>query len=131
MKGEWRVQDFGIEALRVWFGASDYTHNELLEENEVGSRFDNEEVEGRVEMQHLLSLRRLARCAAPSAHRSSRAICKVSRSKMQTAARADRNRQHSAFVFEELDVTSIWRCRPRAALSTRTSQGSNASATTF
>ena len=24
VKGEWRVQDFGVEALRVWFGASDY-----------------------------------------------------------------------------------------------------------
>ncbi len=28
-RGEWRVRDFGLEAVRFWFGASDYAHNEL------------------------------------------------------------------------------------------------------
>ena len=28
-RGEWRVRDFGIEAIRFWFGSSDYAHNEI------------------------------------------------------------------------------------------------------
>ena len=56
-RGEWRVRDFGIEAIRFWFGASDYAHNELgtipTGDAELGSRFTNKEHEGRVEVQHL------------------------------------------------------------------------------
>jgi iron complex outermembrane recepter protein len=59
-RGEWRVRDFGLEAVRFWFGASDYAHDELAihdpaieTEFEVGSRFTNTEQEARVELQHL------------------------------------------------------------------------------
>jgi len=53
-KGEWRVRAAGIEAIRYWFGASDYAHNEvIIEEGLVGTRFTNREQEGRVEVQHL------------------------------------------------------------------------------
>lgn len=59
-KGEWRVRDRGIDAIRFWFGASDYRHNELAihdpgvdDEFEVGSRFTNKEQEARVEIQHV------------------------------------------------------------------------------
>jgi iron complex outermembrane receptor protein len=68
-KGEWRVRDHGIDAIRFWFGASDYRHNELAkhhheegeeeeeEEHEegfsLGSRFTNKEQEARVEIQHV------------------------------------------------------------------------------
>jgi iron complex outermembrane recepter protein len=56
VKGEWRIKDFGIDAVRVWFGASDYAHNEVrFEEGEgdiVGTRFTNEEYEARAELQH-------------------------------------------------------------------------------
>ncbi len=52
-KGEWRPRIYGIEAARFWFGASDYAHNELVDEGDVGSRFTNKEQEGRVEVQHL------------------------------------------------------------------------------
>lgn len=55
-KGEWHVQGSGIEALRFWFGASDYAHNELatVDGSEfVGSRFTNKEQEGRLELQHV------------------------------------------------------------------------------
>lgn len=73
-KGEWRVRSGGIEAVRFWFGASDYGHNELAkhehehegedahadhdEEEEdadgfsLGSRFTNREQEARIEVQH-------------------------------------------------------------------------------
>lgn len=52
-KGEWHVHDSGIEAVRFWFGASDYAHNELVGAGEIGSRFTNEEQEGRLEVQHM------------------------------------------------------------------------------
>ncbi len=59
-RGEWRVRDFGLEAVRFWFGASDYAHDELAIHDptvdtdfEVGSRFTNKEQEARVELQHL------------------------------------------------------------------------------
>jgi iron complex outermembrane recepter protein len=54
-RGEWRVRDFGIEAIRFWFGTSDYAHNEIGFEAgppEIGSRFTNRENEGRIELQH-------------------------------------------------------------------------------
>jgi iron complex outermembrane recepter protein len=54
-KGEWRVKAGGIEAIRCWFGWSDYAHDELDFNGEgfdVGSRFINRETEARVEVQH-------------------------------------------------------------------------------
>jgi iron complex outermembrane receptor protein len=54
-KGEWQPHSFGIDAIRYWFGASDYAHNELVfEEGEegVGQRFTNRQSEGRIEAQH-------------------------------------------------------------------------------
>ncbi|MDX2204656.1 MAG: TonB-dependent receptor [Hyphomicrobiaceae bacterium] len=54
-RGEWRVNASGIEAIRYWVGGSDYRHNEIGFESgaaEVGSRFTNREIEGRVEVQH-------------------------------------------------------------------------------
>ena len=59
-RGEWRVRSSGIDAVRLWFGASDYAHDELAihepdvsQEFEVGSHFTNNQQEGRVEVQHL------------------------------------------------------------------------------
>ena len=74
VKGEWRPDSSGIEAVRFWFGASDYAHDELArghghgeeeeeEEHEeeeeeelggfsVGQTFTNEEQEARMEIQH-------------------------------------------------------------------------------
>jgi iron complex outermembrane receptor protein len=51
-KGEWRPKANGIDAIRYWFGWSDYAHNELVDDGDVGSRFTNRETEGRVEVQH-------------------------------------------------------------------------------
>ncbi|WP_072397600.1 TonB-dependent receptor [Hyphomicrobium sp. CS1GBMeth3] len=69
-KGEWRVRDSGIDAIRFWFGASDYRHNEWAKHDhghdddddhdhehevdfEVHSRFKNKEQEARIEVQHV------------------------------------------------------------------------------
>ena len=53
-RGEWRVNGGGVEAIRYWFGKSDYQHREIENETgEVGSVFNNKEYEGRVEVQYL------------------------------------------------------------------------------
>lgn len=55
-KGAWNVRAGGIEAIRYWFGASDYAHNEIAEDGGVGSRFTNREQEFRAEIdQHPIS----------------------------------------------------------------------------
>jgi iron complex outermembrane recepter protein len=73
-KGEWRMRSSGIEAVRFWFGASDYAHSEFAmhhhededededhDEHEheheeegfsLGSRFTNRQQEARIEVQH-------------------------------------------------------------------------------
>jgi iron complex outermembrane receptor protein len=56
-RGEWRVNDYGIEAIRYWFGTTRYGHNEVVfEEDEghdiIGTRFTNRENEARLEVQH-------------------------------------------------------------------------------
>lgn len=54
-KGEFLPQFGAIEAVRFWFGASDYEHSELVNEGdgfEEGQRFGNDQVEARVEAQH-------------------------------------------------------------------------------
>ena len=53
-RGEWRVNGAGIEAIRYWFGMSDYQHREIINATgDTGSLFLNKEHEGRVEVQHL------------------------------------------------------------------------------
>lgn len=56
-RGEWRPRAAGIEAIRFWFGASGYAHNEIARHDggdfEIGSRFTNQEQEGRIELQHM------------------------------------------------------------------------------
>jgi iron complex outermembrane receptor protein len=53
-RGEWRVNDYGLEAIRFWFGATDYQHNEvdgLGPGAVIGSTFLNKLYEARVEAQ--------------------------------------------------------------------------------
>lgn len=53
-KGETRFDTGAVEALRFWFGASEYEHSELVDEGagfEEGQRFGNDQVEARVETQ--------------------------------------------------------------------------------
>ncbi len=54
-RGEFNIRSGGIEAVRFWFGASDYEHAEVVDEgegDEIGSLFKNDEIEGRLEVQH-------------------------------------------------------------------------------
>lgn len=110
MKGEWRVQDFGVEALRVWFGASDYAHNELLDEagvvGIVGSRFENEEYEGRLEMQHLPIVTSMGTLrGAIGTQFVSRNMKGIALEDANSLLEPTETDSIAAFVFEELDVT--------------------------
>ena len=53
-RGEWRVNDFGVEAIRFWFGATDYKHDEtdFVPVFVIGSTFLQKQYETRVEVQH-------------------------------------------------------------------------------
>jgi iron complex outermembrane receptor protein len=53
-RGEWRVNDMGIEAIRFWAGAANYKHDEIdsLPVFSIGSTFRQTTYETRVEVQH-------------------------------------------------------------------------------
>jgi iron complex outermembrane receptor protein len=110
VKGEWRVQDFGLEALRVWFGVSDYKHTENINEDgdgfEVGQLFTNEEWEGRFEAQHLplvTSLGTLRGAAGVQAlNRETEGRFLEDGDSLLAPAETG---SVAAFLFEELDVT--------------------------
>lgn len=105
-KGEWRVRSSGIEAIRYWFGASDYAHDEIIiDENEVGSRFTNKELEGRFEIQHVPVITPLGALrgaiGAQFGHRRVEAVSFEGDGLLEPA----RTRSAAAFWFEELQAT--------------------------
>jgi iron complex outermembrane receptor protein len=115
-KGEWRVRDHGIEAIRYWFGASSYAHDEIGLASgapEVGSRFTNREQEGRVEVQHLPVMTHLGELrgavGTQIGHRNVRGQSFEGDSLLEPA----QTNSVAAFWFEELQVTK--RLRLQAA----------------
>lgn len=126
-RGEWRPRTFGVEAIRFWFGASNYKHNEFErhahededehehedehdEEGvgafELGSRFTNREQEGRLEIQHLpvgTSLGEMRGAVGVQiVNRETRGQSFESESLLEPA----QTRSLAAYWFEELDLTS-------------------------
>jgi iron complex outermembrane receptor protein len=107
-RGEWRVNKSGIEAVRTWFGISDYEHREIENATgEVGSLFLNREYEGRVEVQHqpvrtaFGELRGAVGTQFGSREVSATAFEPGADSLLAPA----RTRSVAAFLFEELQVT--------------------------
>ena len=107
-KGEWRVRDHGIEAMRFWFGATDYAHDEIVAEDEgdeVGNRFTNEELEARFEIEHmpvLVSLGQLKGAAGVQwGDRDTRGQSFEGDSLLEPA----NTESIAAYVFEELEVS--------------------------
>lgn len=107
-KGEWHVRTGGIEALRFWFGASDYAHNEVVDEDGdefVGSRFTNKEQEGRIELQHMPVATAFGELngaiGAQWGHRDMRGQSFEGESLLEPAE----TDMIAAFVFEELQLT--------------------------
>lgn len=54
IEGSWRFKSATIRGLRVRFGASNYTHDEI-EGDHIGVTFDNEQIEGRLELDHSIT----------------------------------------------------------------------------
>ena len=53
-RGEWRINDYGLQAIRFWLGATDYKHSEidgLGADTVIGSTFLIKQYEARVEAQ--------------------------------------------------------------------------------
>ncbi|MGE0023014.1 MAG: TonB-dependent receptor [Hyphomicrobium sp.] len=134
-RGEWRVRDFGLEAVRFWFGASDYAHNELAlhehgehehedeaddEEEEhgfsLGSRFTNKEQEARIELQHLPVGTVLGQLngavGAQWGNRETRGQSFEGESLLEPVE----TRSVAAFWFEELDLTPSLRLQAAARI---------------
>jgi iron complex outermembrane recepter protein len=130
-KGEWRVRDQGIEAIRFWFGSSDYAHDELAihdPENEpgvfeLGSRFTNREQEGRVEIQHSPFLTGLGEVTgAVGVHfdnRNTRGESFEGDSLLEPA----HTQSVAAFWFEELALTSQLRVQAATRVESTTVDG--------
>jgi iron complex outermembrane receptor protein len=114
VKGEWRPGAFGVEAMRLWFGASDYKHDEVVLEEDgedaVGSQFKNNEQEARVEIQHMPigTLFGELRGAAGMqyGHRRTSGIALEDADSLLEPAKAD---SIAGFVFQELQATQLLR----------------------
>jgi iron complex outermembrane recepter protein len=118
-RGEWRVRDHGIEAIRYWFGASAYAHDEVglaTGVPEVGSRFTNREQEGRIEVQHLPAMTRFGELRGAVGlqlgHRNVRGQSFEGDSLLEPTQTSSA----AAFWFEELQVTRLLRLQAATRL---------------
>ncbi|MFA5892329.1 MAG: TonB-dependent receptor, partial [Actinomycetota bacterium] len=130
-KGEWRVRDSGIEAIRFWFGASDYGHDELAVHDpdnapgvfELGSQFSNREQEARVEIQHQPLITGLGELTgAVGVHvdnRRTRGQSFEGDSLLEPA----HTQSVAAFWFEELALTKALRVQTAARIERTTVDG--------
>lgn len=126
-KGEWRPQAFGVEAARFWFGASDYAHNELVDEGDVGSRFTNQEQEGRVEIQHSPVATAAGELSgAVGAQFGHRDLTARSSEGGDNLLEPNETRTAAAFLFEELRLTDRLRLQGAARI-----EHTNVAGTTF
>lgn len=142
-RGEWRPNTMGVQAVRFWFGASDYAHDELERhahedhdhtadeheeeaagEFEVGSRFTNREQEGRIEIQHLPSATALGELTGALGvqylHRKTQGQSFEGESLLEPA----RTTSLAAFWFEELAVSQTLKFQAATRIEHTTVDGS-------
>jgi len=130
-RGEWRVNDYGIEAIRYWLGTTRYGHNEVVfEEDEgrdiVGTRFTNREYEARLEVQHQAMRTAFGevRGAAGVQWGSKRVrgfgVDEPVDGLIDPAARAE---SVAAFLFEELQLTRALRLQAAGRIESTHSRG--------
>ncbi len=109
-RGEWRARTSGIEAVRYWFGQSNYGHSEIsfnADEGrfETGSRFTNRETEGRVEVQHTPVMTALGRLTGAAGVQLGRRAQEGRSFEGDSILELARTRSAAAFMFEELQVS--------------------------
>ena len=118
-RGEWRVRDFGIEAIRYWFGHSDYAHDEIgfaTGSPEVGSRFLNKENEGRIEVQHLPVMTPLGELRGAVGTQIGNRKTTATSFEGDSLLEPARTKSVAAFWFEELQVTRRLRLQAAARI---------------
>jgi hypothetical protein len=108
-RGEWRVRDSGIEAIRYWFGWTDYSHDEIhfdgaLGGDAVGSRFTNRETEGRLEVQHQTLQTGLGHLTGTAGIQLGRRNTRGLSFEGDSLLEPSRTRTAAAFLFEELQA---------------------------
>lgn len=142
-KGEWRVRNAGIEAIRFWLGATDYRHNEVVlqhahaeaadgeaedhsaDRDIVGTRFKNREREGRFEIQHLPIMTGLGELTGAVGLQAGRkrtsgvAVDEPVDGLLDPAT----TRTLAAFWFEELQLTRNLRLQAAARIEDSRSEG--------
>ncbi|MFA6140829.1 MAG: TonB-dependent receptor [Hyphomicrobium sp.] len=124
-KGEWRPHAAGIEAARFWFGASDYAHNELVDEGDVGSRFTNKEQEGRVEVQHVPVATSLGELhGAAGVQIGHRELTALSFEGGDSLLEPNTTHTTAGFIFEELQATRHLRFQGAARIERSHVEGS-------
>jgi iron complex outermembrane receptor protein len=124
-KGEWRPHAAGIEAARFWFGASDYAHNELVDEGDVGSRFTNKEQEGRVEVQHVPVATSLGELhGAVGVQIGHRDLTALSFEGGDNLLEPNTTHTTAGFIFEELQATRHLRFQGAARIERSNVEGS-------
>jgi iron complex outermembrane receptor protein len=130
-RGEWRVRDYGIEAIRYWLGTTRYGHNEVVFEEDdghdiIGTRFTNRENEARVEVQHqpvgtmLGELRGAAGVQWGNKRVRGFGVDEPVDGLIDPAARSE---SVAAFLFEELQVTRALRLQAAARIENTRSRG--------
>jgi iron complex outermembrane receptor protein len=113
-RGEWRVGSMGIEAIRTWFGVSDYEHREIVPGEGIGSIFTNKESEGRVEVQHLPIMTAFGELRGAVGTQFGRRKTLADSLEGDDLLAPARTNTVAAFIFEELQATK--RLRLQAAV---------------
>lgn len=116
-RGEWRVGEYGLDAIRYWFGATNYKHNEINgigPAEEIGSRFRNEELESRVEVSHLPFMTALGEWRGTAGAQWGQRNLSVAGATEPLLAPA-KARNIAAFAFEELQLTPAFEGTGRRA----------------
>jgi iron complex outermembrane receptor protein len=130
-KGEWRVRDHGIEAIRTWFGTTRYAHDEVVFEEDdgidiVGTRFTNREHEARAEIQHLpfyTAFGELRGAAGVQWGRKRTAGFGVGEEVDGLLDPAARQTMIAGFLFEELEVSKRLRLQAAGRIESNGADG--------
>lgn len=115
-RGEWRVGRMGIEAIRYWFGVSDYEHKEVVPGEGVGSIFTNKELEGRIEVQHLPIMTAFGELRGAVGTQFGRRKTVADSLEGDDLLAPARTNSVAAFMFEELQVTQRLRLQAAARI---------------
>lgn len=127
-RGEWRIGESGIDAVRYWLGYSDYRHNEVngVGANAViGSRFRSREYESRMEVAHLPFATAIGELRGTAGLQWGRRNLSVQGAAEPLLAPA-RTQNVAAFVFEELQVTQAMRLQAAARVERADIEGTGA-----